>query len=117
MASPNLIAVPIDEKTVIYIETTNSDSDDYESTFANISSDRNGNVLERAKGYLDEKMIQVKAFASNVSKAFLEMDNKPNEFEIEFAVKFAAEAGVVISSVNSEAGIIVKLKWSKDKDG
>ena len=42
--------------------------------------------------------------------------NISDEVEVEFSVKLSADAGIVISSVSTEASITVKLKWSKEKE-
>ena len=42
------------------------------------------------------------------------MEFKPDEFEVEFAVKFSADAGIIISSIGTESSVTVKMKWNKD---
>ena len=116
MSTSNLIAVPLDEKTTIYIEAANNDIDRSGSMFVNAASGAGGNVIKKAAEYFDDKMCQIKAFASSIAKSIESIDCKPDEFEVGFAVKFGAEAGVIISSVSSEANITIKLKWSKKKD-
>ena len=52
-------------------------------------------------------------FSNHITNSMKNLDIKPNEFEVEFGVKFAADAGIIISSVSSEASIKVTLKWVK----
>ena len=116
MSTPNLIAVPLDENTTIYFEASSNDIDKNGSLFSQAASDVGGKVIQKAKEYFDDKMSQIKAFASSVAKTIENIDGKPNEVEVEFAVKFGAEAGVIISSISSEANITIKLKWIKPKN-
>lgn len=111
----NLIAVPIDEHTKVYIEAIVDDNGN--GVFSNASSGTGNRIFEKAKGYLDEKMLQIRAFVNNIVNCIENSDNKPDELEVEFAIKFSTEAGAIISSVGSEAGITVKLKWSNTKNG
>ena len=40
---------------------------------------------------------------------------RPDELELEFGIKFAADAGIIISSISSEANLTVKMKWNKEQ--
>ena len=71
-------------------------------------------VIDKTKEYFDKVLSQIKVFSSSVADS---IKNISDEVEVEFSVKLAADAGVVISSVSTEASITVKLKWEKPKNG
>jgi hypothetical protein len=75
--------------------------------------DSSGQVVQKTKSFLDDALGQIKAFSNGIANSIKSIDAKPDEFEVTFAVKFSANAGVIISSVSSEASISVKLKWKK----
>lgn len=55
--------------------------------------------------------------ALDVLMAQLQNLNNPSEITIEFGVKFAAKAGAVFASVDSEANFKVEVKWINTKAG
>jgi hypothetical protein len=76
-----------------------------------------GKLLHKAKDFLDDKFQQIKLFSNGLAESIKGIDFQPDEFEVEFSVKFSADAGIIISSVSSEASITVKMKWNKAKGG
>lgn len=116
MANQNIIAVRLDENMTIFIEAFNNVANKDKGLFSQATSGNGSRVIEKTKEFLDEKMLEIKAFSNRIAHALETIDNRPDEFEVEFAVKFGTEAGIIISSVNSEASLTIKLKWSKDKN-
>ena len=109
---PNYIEVQLNDNTKIYLETAKIDLGKGDGgLFAPVAS--NGRIIEKAKDFLDSTFNQIKAFSNGIASSIKNLDIAPDEFEVEFAVKFAADAGIIISSVSSEASITVKLKWNK----
>lgn len=105
-----LIQIPLDEDTKIYLETSNILTGAQDPMFAPASGSK---ILEKTKSYLDDVLFQVKMFSSSIADS---IKNISDEVEVEFSVKLAADAGIIISSVSTESSITVKLKWSKDKE-
>lgn len=110
-----LIEIPIDNKTKIYIEST-----DYQ-----ISNNTDGlrepaasgeKIVKKAKDYLENSIEQIKYFANCVAESIKNIDTCPDEFEIEFAAKFTTDVGVIISSIGAEANLTVKMKWNNTKE-
>jgi len=109
---PNFIEITLDENTKIYLETAKDDIKKGDgSLFIPAASD--GQILEKTKKYLDDTLNQIKVFSNKIADSIKSLDITPDEFEVDFAVKFSAEAGIIISSVSSEASITIKLKWTK----
>ena len=108
----NLIEIVLDENTKIYLETAKEDIKTGDETlFSPVAS--KGRVIQKTKEFLDNSFKQIITFSSNIVDSIKSLDITPDEFEVEFAVKFAADAGIIISTVSSEASIKIKLKWTK----
>lgn len=73
-----------------------------------------GGEVEPAKAEktLNQAIHTAKIAAELVLNSFKEM-NAPDEINLEFGVKLAVKAGVVIASADSEATFKVALKWKK----
>ena len=69
-------------------------------------------LIAKAEKTLFEAIDTAKSAAEVVLDSFKEM-NSPDEIELQFGIKMAAKAGVVIAAVSSEANFQVTLKWSK----
>ncbi len=108
----NFIEIHLDDNTAIYLETTQADIQKAENgLFTPVAS--NGRVIEKTKDFLASAVNQIEAFSNEITNAINNIDIAPDEFEVEFGVKFAADAGIIISSISSEASVTVKLKWVK----
>lgn len=108
----NFIEVHLDDNTIVYLETIKDEIPKAEDgLFTPVAS--NGRVIEKTKDFLDATFNQIKTFSNEITNAISNIDVAPDEFEVEFGVKFAADAGIIISSISSEASITVKLKWIK----
>ena len=103
-----LISIQLDDETKIYLETVDILADDGDLLFEQASA--GGKIIDKTKEYLDEVLSQVKTFSNSISES---IRNVSDEVEVEFSVKFAADAGIIISSLSTEASIAVKLKWNK----
>jgi len=109
----NIIQITLDSETKLFVETVNIKNDDG-GAFEHVSN--RSRIIEKTKSFIDESMGQISAFASSISSSIKNSNASPDEVEVEFAVKFSADAGVIITSVGSEANISIKMKWNKSKD-
>lgn len=103
-----LISVNLDDETTIYLETADvcTIMNDPMLEEAGVGE----RVIEKTKEYLDKLLHQVRMFSSNIAES---VKNISDEVEVDFSVKFASDASIVISSVSTESSITVKLKWIK----
>jgi hypothetical protein len=108
----NLIEVTLDENSKIYLEVSQESIKKSDGQFVPVASSGE-KVIQKAKDYLDDNLNKIKVFSSSIANSIKSLDFAPNELEVEFGVKFAADAGIIISSISSEANITIKLKWSK----
>lgn len=104
--------IPIDDNKTILIELLepvkiNKNEDSILVPVANTKS-----FIKKSKDYLENSIEQIKQFSSCIAEGVRDINYKPSELELEFAVKFSADAGVIISSVSSEANLAIKVKWN-----
>lgn len=110
-----LIEISMDNNTKIYIEGTDYQiSKDTDSVMTPATSEEK--IVKKAKDYLENSIEQIKYFSNSVAKSIKNIDMCPDEFEIEFGVKFTSDIGIIISSIGAEAGLTVKMKWNKTKE-
>lgn len=109
-----LIEVSVEDQIKLYIETDDQQLLDNDPLMIPIASEEK--ILKKNRSFLEQSVAQIKGFSSTIANAIKSSDAYPNEFELEFAIKFAADAGIVISSISSEANIVVKLKWNNNKE-
>jgi hypothetical protein len=69
---------------------------------------------EKAESRFVEAVARIKPAAEVVLNTFREMDT-PDEISLEFGLKFAAKAGMVFASADSEATFKVSLKWKNNR--
>lgn len=106
----DFIKIQLDNDVTVYLEAAPIDESD------NLLEPVTGNrVIQKTKAFLAETFEEIKEFSSGISEAIDGMDFRPDELEVEFAVKFSADAGIIISSVGTEANITVKMKWKESK--
>lgn len=68
-------------------------------------------LATRSAQALQQAMGTIQALANRTTEAINQLPKKPSEFELEFAIKVDAEAGVLISKVSGEGNLRVKLVW------
>ncbi|MEV6522268.1 CU044_2847 family protein [Longispora sp. NPDC051575] len=75
---------------------------------------RAGDVIQSATGSFGTALTQVRKAASVALETFRDMDVRPDEVEVEFGVKFNAQAGAVIAKTGVDGHLTIKLKWQRD---
>ena len=108
---PKMIEVLLDDGAKIYFETCDVD-DDSEELFDSVTGSR---LVHKTKDFLSSTFTQIKMFSNELAESIKNINFQPDEFEVEFSVKFTANSGIIISSVASEASMTVKMKWDKSK--
>lgn len=109
-----LIKIESEDNMNIYIEAHNvSDLQDTKSISVPVASEKK--IVKKSIDFLDNSLSQISNFSNCIAEKLKSTALQPDEFEVEFAVKFTADAGIVISSIGMESNINVKLKWEKNK--
>ncbi len=75
-----------------------------------------GELIHDAKGRFEDALDNVRDAAVAALKTFRDEVLDPDGVEIEFGVKFNAEAGAVIAKTSAEGHLSVKLTWSRTSE-
>jgi hypothetical protein len=74
------------------------------------------NMVEKARQSLEAALMEVMPGVSALMQRCLqEIPVKPDEFALEFGIKFTAEAGALIAKTTAEGNIKVAFKWNSPK--
>ena len=112
----NWIEVTMEDNSKLYIETAGPALAEGEDPLMTPAASGDG-VVRRTEDLLKKSFTQIKNFSviSRCSSGSVSAVC-PEEFELEFGVKFAADAGIVISSLSSEANVTIRMKWAKNEE-
>jgi Trypsin-co-occurring domain 1 len=70
-------------------------------------------VIEKARQSLEESLAAVTPGINAMVEHLQELASNPDEFGLEFGIKFTAEAGAIVAKTAVEGNITVNLKWAK----
>ncbi|MCR9253703.1 MAG: hypothetical protein NXI20_25030 [bacterium] len=101
----SIISFRTEENEEIFVESTISDS---EPVLAGKSAN------EKENGKFEQIIEKIKPIVEGIFKKIAQLPSKPAETKVEFGIKLSAKAGIVISSVDSQANFKVSLTWKKD---
>ncbi|NUP42759.1 MAG: hypothetical protein HOY76_38495 [Streptomyces sp.] len=68
-------------------------------------------TVERSAEAVNQAMGTIRSMAERVRGTVAQMAVRPDSVEVEFGIKFDAEAGAVIAKTGIEAAVTVKLAW------
>lgn len=71
-----------------------------------------GEAIAEARKRFEAALGSVRDAADRALQTFRDGTLKPDGIEIEFGVKFNAEAGAVLAKTAAEGHLVVKLTWS-----
>ncbi len=74
-------------------------------------------VLETAKQSFNDALKPLKEISNSIIDSVRQISNAPDEVEVELGLKFSAQAGIILTSLDSEANFKITLKWQKNKTG
>jgi hypothetical protein len=98
-----LVAFPLKDGGAVVVEVD-------EATDGPVRAARPGDVVvEIAKKTFDEAASGLRAIAEKVIGQVRDLG--PETIEVEFSIKFNAEAGMVLAKASSEGACKVKLAW------
>lgn len=113
--SRNWIEVTMEDNSKLYIETAGPTLAEDEDPLMTPAASGDG-VVRRTEDLLKKSFTQIKNFSDSIAASIRSSAVCPEEFELEFGVKFAADAGIVISSLSSEANVTIRMKWAKNEE-
>mgnify|MGYP000291886897 CR=1 FL=1 len=70
-------------------------------------------LREKSQEVVDKAMGTIRAMAAKVVKTVKEIkvSERPNKVEVQFGIKFDAEAGALVAKASTETAIAVTLTW------
>ncbi|MFG3196063.1 CU044_2847 family protein [Streptomyces sp. NPDC048208] len=74
-------------------------------------------TVARSAEAVSQAMGTIRGMAERVRHTVTEMAVRPDSVEVEFGIKFDAEAGAVIAKTGVEAAVTVKLAWGPGTQG
>lgn len=102
--SKHLIEYTLENGDTLYIEAETSEDE--------LSRISNSGGTETAAQKFEQALDKTEPALSAVAKLVKRL--QPNEAQVEVGFKFAAKAGVILASADSEATFKVTLKWKAD---
>lgn len=107
----NILEVTMNDGTKMYIEAFNNElHNGTDSVFVPASSGEE--IIKKTMKQLSQSLSSISNFSNTIIEKIRNVDICPNEIEVDFSVKFSADANVIISSMSSEANFVIKMKWN-----
>jgi len=78
------------------------------------SSESRG-IIENAKESFEKALQPLKEISNSIVNCIKSISSSPKEVEVELGLKFTAKAGIILTSLDSEAHFRITLKWTNDK--
>ncbi len=70
-----------------------------------------GGTLQKASARFEEALEPLRKISGVIINKIKALDTYPDEISVELGLKFSAKAGVILTSVDSEANLKINLKW------
>jgi len=110
----SLIEFKLDDGSTLLVEGVDDSINEESYDRSYVSAGDDDSPVTQAEKSLTDSINIAKSAAEKILESFKEM-NSPDEIQLQFGVKMAAKAGVIIASANTEANFQVSLKWEKPK--
>lgn len=72
-------------------------------------------IIQDTKESFEKALKPLKDMSNSIINCVKEISNSPNEIEVELGLRFTAKAGIILTSLDSEAHLKIVLKWQKEK--
>jgi hypothetical protein len=102
-----LIAFPTEDGHVIVVEVAE------ETPPGTVRAARPGEVIERAEETFEAALGAIRWAAEALVTQLRDLSERPDEVNVEFAVKLTAQVGAIITSTGGEANFKVSLTWTQ----
>ena len=104
-----LVEFPLEDGSSMLVEVEETEQDGLERV-----SRRDPGMIERAQQTFEKSLDKVKPAAQYILAKLRELQDSPDEIEVQFGLNLSAAAGIVLAS-GITANYTVKLKWVKEK--
>ncbi|MVN22257.1 CU044_2847 family protein [Mucilaginibacter arboris] len=107
----NILQLEANDGSNIFVEISN----EVQSEPMRGSITQNRGVIENVKEGFDQALYPLQQVSNSIINCIREISNSPKEVEVELGFKFTAKAGIILTSLDSEAHFRITLKWTNDK--
>lgn len=83
-------------------------------TEATRGTDERG-IIQSAKESFDKALKPLKDVSNSIVNCIKDIAHSPEEVEVELGLKFTAKAGIILTSLDSEAHLRVVFTWKNEK--
>ena len=104
-----LVEFPLEDGSSMLVEVEELEEEGLERV-----SRRDPGMIERAQQTFEKSLEKVKPAAQYILVKLRELQDSPDEIEVQFGLNLSAAAGIVLAS-GITANYTVKLKWVKEK--
>lgn len=105
MSNKQIIQYKLADGTPVNMEVIDEDSE-----FQRVGRGREGDVIEATQSF-EDALSTIAPAAQNILNRLQEGNHTPYEINLEFRLKFHAQAGVVFAAMGSDASFSVQMKW------
>lgn len=70
-------------------------------------------VVQTVSESFEKALKPLKDVSNTIISSIKDVVNSPNEVQVEMGLKFSAKAGIILTSLDSEANLKIVLKWTK----
>ena len=74
-------------------------------------------IIQDAAGSFEKALKPLKEISNSIVNSIREIVQSPDEIGVELGLKFSTKAGIIITSLDSEANFKITLKWNKAGSG
>lgn len=72
-------------------------------------------VIQDTKGNFEKTLEPLKDISNSIIKNIADISCSPSEIQVELGLKITAKAGIILTSLDSEAHLKIILKWGSKK--
>ena len=69
-------------------------------------------LVKKSNEAIGKAMATIRNMASELNSTIQTIENRPNNVEMEFGIKFDIEVGAIVAKVTTEGSMKVKLVWN-----
>ena len=78
------------------------------------TDDSTRGIIQNTAQTLDKALKPLKEISNSIISSVKEIINSPDEIGVELGLKFSSKAGIILTSLDSEANFKISLKWKKN---
>ena len=102
-----------EESTPLIVEFTTSEGDKSVRQIGIFDRFKKPELVQKSESALDKSMTVIQKMSKRVNTTVQALDQKPDQLEVDFGIKFDGEFGIIIAKASIEASMNVKLVWKR----